>query len=70
MIATLIRGGHVVDPANGTDAEADVLIAGGKIARVGKISLEDAKAFRLDTAGNISPTHCRRCSWHVAHSAT
>ena len=46
MIATLIRGGHVVDPANGTDAEADVLIAGGKIARVGKISLEDAKAFR------------------------
>ncbi len=32
----LIRGGHVVDPANGIDGAADVLIRNGHIAAVGK----------------------------------
>ena len=32
----LIRGGRVVDPANGVDAVQDVLIQDGKIARLGK----------------------------------
>jgi len=31
----LLRGGHVIDPANGRDGVADVGIADGKIARVG-----------------------------------
>ena len=32
----LLKGGRVVDPANGRDGVFDVLIAGGRIARVGK----------------------------------
>ncbi len=30
-----VRGGRVIDPANGLDAVADVLIADGRIAAVG-----------------------------------
>ena len=32
----LLRGGHVVDPANGRDGVFDVLIDGDRIARVGR----------------------------------
>ncbi|MSR18724.1 MAG: dihydroorotase [Phycisphaerales bacterium] len=43
MQATIIRGGRVIDPARGTDATGDVLIAGGVIQQVsqqpGAISL-------------------------------
>ena len=31
-----IRGGHVIDPANGVDAVGDVLIVDGRVAAVGK----------------------------------
>jgi dihydroorotase len=34
----LIRGGHVIDPAQGIDAPADVLIENGRITEVGAIS--------------------------------
>src|SRR5437588_1676244 len=30
----LLKGGHVIDPANGIDGPADVAIAGKKIARI------------------------------------
>ena len=33
---TLLRGGRVVDPAGGIDGVADVLVDGGRIARVGR----------------------------------
>ena len=36
MKSILIQGGHVVDPANQIDGEADVFIQDGKIAKVGK----------------------------------
>ena len=36
MKSILIQGGHVVDPANQLDGEADVFIQEGKIAKVGK----------------------------------
>ena len=36
MSTILIRGGRVIDPANGLDAVADVLVRDGKIASVGK----------------------------------
>ena len=36
MPARLLKGGRVVDPANGRDGEFDVLIENGCIARVGK----------------------------------
>jgi len=31
-----IRGGHLIDPANGIDAPTDLYIAGGRIAAIGK----------------------------------
>src|ERR1700682_820631 len=36
MSKWLLRGGRVVDPANGRDGTFDVLIDGGRIARVGR----------------------------------
>ena len=35
-MSLLVKGGRVVDPANGLDAVADVLVADGRIAKVGK----------------------------------
>ncbi|MGH9441546.1 MAG: dihydroorotase [Thermoanaerobaculia bacterium] len=46
----LIRGGRVVDPHAGRDAVLDVLIEGGKIARVGE-NLSSEKAEVFDAAG-------------------
>ncbi|MBK9974634.1 MAG: dihydroorotase [Planctomycetes bacterium] len=43
MDAILIQGGHVVDPANGLDGEADVLVVEDKIAAVGKLSEADVR---------------------------
>ena len=31
-----LRGGRVIDPARGFDAEADVLLKGGVVSKVGK----------------------------------
>jgi dihydroorotase len=36
MSKTLLKGGRVVDPANGRDGAFDLLIEGGRIARVGR----------------------------------
>lgn len=48
----LIRGGRVIDPANGVDETADVLIQSGKIAAIGRnIEAEDARIF--DAAGRV-----------------
>ncbi len=46
----VLRGGHVIDPANGRDAVADVAIAGGKIARVGP-DLDAGGAREVDASG-------------------
>ena len=32
---TILKGGRVVDPVNGVDGSADVLIDGGRVTRVG-----------------------------------
>ena len=48
----LIRGGRVIDPANGIDEVADVRIEEGKIAEIGKnLSAGDAKV--IDAAGRV-----------------
>lgn len=48
----LIRGGHVIDPANGVDTETDVLIRDGKIAAVaGKI--KDGADETIDARGLV-----------------
>ncbi|MCB1537380.1 MAG: dihydroorotase [Rhodospirillales bacterium] len=46
----LIRGGHVVDPANGLDGPADILVRDGKIAGVGK-NLKSGAGTVIDAKG-------------------
>src|SRR3989344_7268440 len=36
MSTLLIHGGHVIDPKNGLDEVADILVRDGKVAKVGK----------------------------------
>jgi dihydroorotase len=51
-MSLLIAGGRVVDPANGLDAPADVLIVGGRIRAVGeRLPAGDARV--LDATGKI-----------------
>ena len=52
MEKLLIRGGRVIDPANGMDKIADVLIENGKIAAIGEgLSADGAKVY--DAAGKV-----------------
>jgi dihydroorotase len=51
--AVLISGGHVIDPANGIDAPADVLLADGKVAAVGDVA---AAARKLQSPRRIDAT--------------
>ncbi len=48
----LLKGGRVIDPANGTDAAADILIKGGKIAQAGK-DIKAAGAKQVDCKGKV-----------------
>jgi len=48
----LLKGGHVIDPANGLDAIADVLIENGKIKAVGQ-ALPEKGAEILDVSGKL-----------------
>ena len=48
----LLRNGRVVDPANGVDAERDVLVESGRVARVGA-DLNDDGAEVIDLAGLV-----------------
>ncbi len=52
MARLLIAGGRVVDPLNGVDAPADVLIEDGKVVQVGA-GLDALGAEVLDAAGKI-----------------
>ena len=49
----LLKGGHVIDPANGLDAELDVAIAGGKIARVAPDIAVGAAGRVVDVSGYV-----------------
>ena len=52
----LLKGGRVVDPASGRDGEFDVLIEGGKIARVGKsLPVEGADVFTVKPGWIVAP---------------
>ena len=49
-MSLLVRQGRVIDPANGVDAVQDLLIADGKIERLGKnlpTSRRESVAVRL-----------------------
>ena len=47
----IIKGGHIIDPANGIDGVRDVAVVGDKVARVAE-SIEGAQAKKvLDAKG-------------------
>ena len=48
----LLKGGHVVDPANNVDSESDILIKGDKIAQVGK-NIKAGSAKTIDCKGKL-----------------
>lgn len=50
--ATLLRGGHVVDPSLGLDGPADVRLRDGRVAAVGKLQPEGAEKV-LDVDGLV-----------------
>lgn len=51
MASLTIRGGRVIDPANGVDAIADVVLERGKVQKVGKVSKPNGQVF--DASGCI-----------------
>jgi len=55
MAALLLTGGHVIDPANRLDAQADILISNGKITAVGKEAGKHAPhdVERIDVSGLV-----------------
>ncbi|MFH1070358.1 MAG: dihydroorotase [Candidatus Glassbacteria bacterium] len=50
MDRLLLKGGRVVDPANNIDEQLDLLLAGGKVAEIGKELAPDG-AVVIDAAG-------------------
>ena len=52
-MSLLLRGGRVIDPANGVDAVQDVLLAEGRVARVGPGLEAPAGAEVLDVTGRV-----------------
>ena len=52
-MSLLIRNGRVVDPAGGTDAVADVLIADGRIQKVGRALKAPAGVETIDATGKV-----------------
>jgi dihydroorotase len=50
--ATLLRGGHVVDPSLGIDGRADVRLREGRVAAVGKLQPESGETV-LDVDGLV-----------------
>ena len=53
MRSLLITGGRVVDPANGFDAVADVLVSDGRIDRVAPSIQPPPSAERIDASGQV-----------------
>lgn len=53
MTAMLIRGARVVDPSRGTDGVADLLVADGRIAGVGRNIVPPEGARIVEAAGKV-----------------
>ena len=53
---TLLKGGRVIDPANGIDGERDVLIDGDRIARVGRdLPVNGARVVEIPASLVVCP---------------
>ena len=65
----LLKGGRVVDPANGRDGIFDILIDGDRIARVG-VDLQGDESGVDSTCENAPPVnHSPGCPVRVSHVA-
>jgi dihydroorotase len=52
----LLKGGRIVDPANGRDGEFDLLIEHGRIARIGKdLPVNGAEVFEIRRGWIVTP---------------
>ena len=52
----LVKGGRVVDPANGRDGEFDVLIEDGRVARIGKsLPVDGAEVLEVKPGWIVAP---------------
>src|SRR4249920_21625 len=52
----ILKGGRVIDPANGRNGEFDVLIENGVIARIGKnLPVEGADVFEIRHGWIVAP---------------
>src|SRR5918993_1739275 len=53
---TILKGGRVIDPANGLDGEFDLLIDNGIVARVGKnLTVDGAEVFEIRRGWIVTP---------------
>src|SRR6478672_7528772 len=56
MAKTLLKGGRVIDPANGRDGVFDVLVEGNLIARVGRgLAIDDARVVEIPSGLIVCP---------------
>ena len=63
----LLKGGHVIDPANRLDAVMDVAVTGGKIAAVAKEIPTDQAAKVVDVSGLYVTPGLIDIHYHVGH---
>ena len=63
----LLKGGHVIDPANRIDAVMDVAIAGGKIAAVEKNIASDSAGKVVDVTGLYVTPGLIDIHYHISH---
>ena len=50
----LIKNGHIIDPANQVDGKLDLLVSGGKVAKLGTPGTVPADGAEvLDAAGKL-----------------
>src|SRR5947209_14439444 len=56
MAKTLLKGGRVIDPANGRDGVFDVLVEGNLIARIGRgLPIDDARVVEIPSGLVVCP---------------
>ena len=63
----LLKGGHVIDPANGIDAKMDVGISSGKIAAVEKDIPTNQAGKVVDVSGFYVTPGLIDIHYHVGH---
>ena len=63
----LLKGGHVIDPANRIDAVMDVAIAGGKIAAVEKNISSESAGKTVDVTGLYVTPGLIDIHYHISH---